>query len=384
MDNKLTLLKRKLFLDKRSALYLHDNINSTVLKKLYRSKYPKDVEFKKIYKLSIDKGHHLSPDPPIFTPFTRRKNDEQSTLFSLDGPLQRLHADIADINYLKPNVTEPKYILVVVDLFSSFTYIVPLQNRGLLNKAMEIFYDTIHHSRNTLKKGKNPDNVPPLYIQTDMEFHRNDIKLLNAQYNVEMYSSKMNSGHAFAAEQKIRELKKILTKQSRALTGRRNLHKNLKDAITQMNLTTNAKYNVKPGKVQKKTIENNSLTKVYNQYRLNKVQKNHARIVRYETEILKKKNRHLRELFMGDLVYVEAGRIKKKDQPTKLTKKTTDLKPHFNTKVLYKVINKVIHRESGPFVHHFYRVTPVDRKNKNISHRLARDEVFAIVNNTIY
>ena len=137
-------------------------------------------------------------------------------------------------------------------------------------------------------------------------------------------------------------------------------------------------------KYKKKTIENNSLTKVYNQYRLNKVQKNHARIVRYETEILKKKNRHLRELFMGDLVYVEAGRIKKKDQPTKLTKKTTDLKPHFNTKVLYKVINKVIHRESGPFVHHFYRVTPVDRKNKNISHRLARDEVFAIVNNTIY
>ena len=47
MDNKLTLLKRKLFADKRSALYLHDNINSTVLKKLYRSKYPKDVEFKK-------------------------------------------------------------------------------------------------------------------------------------------------------------------------------------------------------------------------------------------------------------------------------------------------------------------------------------------------
>ena len=42
------------------------------------------------------------------------------TLFSLDGPLQRLHADIADINYLKPNATEPKYILVVVDLFSSF------------------------------------------------------------------------------------------------------------------------------------------------------------------------------------------------------------------------------------------------------------------------
>ena len=41
-----------------------------------------------------------------------------------------------------------------------------------------------------------------------MEFERNDIKLLNTQYDVVMYSTKMNSGHAFAAEQKIREPKK--------------------------------------------------------------------------------------------------------------------------------------------------------------------------------
>ena len=49
-----------------------------------------------------------------------------------------------------------------------------------------------------------------------------------------------------------------------------------------------------------------------------------------EEEKKEKKNRQLREPFVGDLVYVEAGRIKKKDQPTRLTKSTTDLKPYFN------------------------------------------------------
>ena len=150
-----------------------------------------------------------------------------------------------------------------------------------------------------------------------------------------------------------------------------------------MNLTSNNKYKVKPGKVQKLTIENNALRKVYN-YRLDKVKKNHGRIVRHETQLLKKKNWQLRELFVGDLVYVEAGRIKKKDQPTRLTKSTTDLKPYFNMQMLYKIVYKTHHKESGPFIHHFYRLTPVDGKHKNISHRLARDELFAIVNNTIY
>ena len=56
-----------------------------------------------------------------------------------------------------------------------------------------------------------------------------------------------------------------------------------------MNLTPNSKYNVKPGKVQKKTIENNSLADIYNQYRLRKVKDNYAHTERHEMETLKKK-----------------------------------------------------------------------------------------------
>ena len=47
-------------------------------------------------------------------------------------------------------------------------------------------------------------------LQTDLEFKQNEIKKLNEQYNVEMFHSKVRGGKAFAAEQKIREFKKLL------------------------------------------------------------------------------------------------------------------------------------------------------------------------------
>ena len=151
-----------------------------------------------------------------------------------------------------------------------------------------------------------------------------------------------------------------------------------------MNSTINEKYNVKLEKVQRLSIEDDNLRKVYNQHRLKKIQKGYRRISKHETEILKKKKRHLRELFIGDLVFVEAGRIKKKDQPGVLTKSTTDLKPYYNTDIVYEIIYKKIHRKSGPFVHHFCRVKVVDDRKQKISNRLSRDELFALVNNTIF
>ena len=46
--------------------------------------------------------------------------------------------------------------------------------------------------------------------QTDQEFNQNEIKDLNKKFNVEYFNSRLNEGHALAAEQKIRELKKRL------------------------------------------------------------------------------------------------------------------------------------------------------------------------------
>ena len=53
-------------------------------------------------------------------------------------------------------------------------------------------------------------------LQTDLEFQQNEIKRLNEKYNVEMFSSRVHGGKAYAAEQKIREFKKLLLKGEKA------------------------------------------------------------------------------------------------------------------------------------------------------------------------
>lgn len=49
-------------------------------------------------------------------------------------------------------------------------------------------------------------------LQTNQEFQQNDIKRLNAKYNVDMFCTRIRDRKAFAAEQKIKELKKLLYK----------------------------------------------------------------------------------------------------------------------------------------------------------------------------
>ena len=49
-------------------------------------------------------------------------------------------------------------------------------------------------------------------LQTDLKLQQNDIKNLNKKYNVKMFSTRVRSVKAFAAEEKIREFKKMLLK----------------------------------------------------------------------------------------------------------------------------------------------------------------------------
>ena len=53
-------------------------------------------------------------------------------------------------------------------------------------------------------------------LRVDLEFQRNEIKRLNKKYNVEVSRSRVSGGKTFAAEQKIREFKKLLLKSEKA------------------------------------------------------------------------------------------------------------------------------------------------------------------------
>ena len=54
-----------------------------------------------------------------------------------------------------------------------------------------------------------------MHLQTDLEFNQNKIKQLNQKFDVDMFHTQLCGGKAFAAEQKIREFKKILLRIKR-------------------------------------------------------------------------------------------------------------------------------------------------------------------------
>ena len=69
---------------------------------------------------------------------------------------------------------------------------------------MKLFYDEVK------KKRKNK----PMRLQLHNEFQQVKIQDLNDQNDVEIFTTSIRGGKAFAAEQKIRELKTRVTKLS--------------------------------------------------------------------------------------------------------------------------------------------------------------------------
>ena len=98
-----------------------------------------------------------------------------------------------------------------------------------------------------------------------------------------MFSSCVRGGKAYAAEQKIREFKKLLFRSKRlhktTSTKRFDSRKQICIAVKNMNSINSQKYSYAPNAIEEKAVENEKLGEVYNFYRLVKV-KEHAE--RYE------------------------------------------------------------------------------------------------------
>ena len=110
-----------------------------------------------------------------------------------------------------------------------------MKNRSLLAKNLNLFYNDV--------KNKRTDKVR---LQIDLEFNQNQIKKLNNDFNAEMFHTKIRGGKAFAAEQKIREFKKILLRSKRFEKLRKNKIKSnnlIRKAAQNMNETLSTKYN---------------------------------------------------------------------------------------------------------------------------------------------
>ena len=190
-----------------SIFYLAGNaITKTLINKASKSVFEKDRVFVDLYKQLEDKKKFKKTNSlPITTPFYDFKsNVDHSTLFSISKPFELLHGDIADTRFLARSAVDPKYCLLLVDLFTSKVYIYPMKNRSLLARKLKIFYEDIDNKR-----------TGRMRLQTDLEFKQNEIKKLNDEFNIEMFHTKLRGGKAFAAEQKIGQFKKLLLKGKR-------------------------------------------------------------------------------------------------------------------------------------------------------------------------
>ena len=198
-SQRIENLFRNLQKDPRSVFYSIETLSKSIVNKAYKSAYEKDVVFVNLYKKLEYKNFYQKKEIlSLVTPFFNQKSDvDHSTLYSISKPFDLVHGDIADTRFLAKSAVDPKYCLLLVDLFTSKIYVYVMKNRGLVAKKLRLFYEDIQNKRT----GK-------LRLETDLEFKQNQIKKLNAEFNVEMFHKKIRGGKAFAAEQKIREFKK--------------------------------------------------------------------------------------------------------------------------------------------------------------------------------
>ena len=128
-----------------SIFYLVGNLSKTVLNKASKSVFEKDKVFVNLYNQLEDKHFRSKNDVlPVVMPFNDLKsNVDHSTLFSIGKSFELLHADIADTRFLAKSAVDPKYCLLLVDLFTSKIYIYPMKDRSLLAKKLRLFYEDV-------------------------------------------------------------------------------------------------------------------------------------------------------------------------------------------------------------------------------------------------
>ena len=128
--------------------------------------------------------------------YVEKREIDRSNLYSFNGSFQLLHADIGNLESVGKNATVPKYVLLLVDLYSSKVYVYPTHSRKQILQKMKLFYDEVKEKR------KNK----PKRLQLEDEFQQVKIKDLNDQNNVEMFATSVPGGIAFAAK-KLENLK---------------------------------------------------------------------------------------------------------------------------------------------------------------------------------
>ena len=195
----------------------------------------------------------------------------------------------------------------------------PRSRKQILQKIY-FFYDEVKSKRKNKRIG----------LQVDHEFHDFKLKDLNDEINVEMLISSVMGGKAFAAEQKIRELRTRISKLS-----------SQKLKVTPSEITQNSalnlsnrkseKYGLSPEEIEIRSLAGEQFKPMFNMHKIEKPKKLFDRLSKYDRKGYSVKRKNLREdLMVGEKVFVLAKRIKRKAVPDKFYKQSVQNISYFN------------------------------------------------------
>ena len=149
-----------------------------------------------------------------------------------------------------------------------------MRSRKLILQKMKLFYDEVKEKReNKLMR-----------LQVDNEFQQVKIHDLNNQNNVEMFTTSIRGGKAFAAEQKIRELKTRVGKlkiQKLEISSTKII---LKSAANMNNLL-NEKYGLPPEEIETRSLSDERFRALFNFHRIEKTRQVHERLNRCDKKM---------------------------------------------------------------------------------------------------
>ena len=141
----------KLKIDPSSVAFAEEILDKKLLARLKKSKYIEDKNFFKLVNLLNNNNDVIFDiDNVNRTDYVEKREIDRSILYSFSRPFELIHADVGNLEFLGKNATFPRYVLVVVDLFSSKVYTYPMKFRKQIRQRLEQFYDDVKNKR----KGK--------------------------------------------------------------------------------------------------------------------------------------------------------------------------------------------------------------------------------------
>ena len=358
MENKKVLKEARtifnnLKTDPNSALFSEERIDQWLLKKLKKSRYSVDSQLVELILLADNRDFLEVDKTPTRADYVEKREIESSTWNRFDEPFQLLHADVRNLEFLGKNAEIPQYALMVVDLYSSKVYVYPMRSRKQILQKMKLFYNKVRSER------KNKQ----MRLQADNEFQ-----------HVHFFSKR---GEAFAAEQKIRELKTRIAKlnaQKLKITP----IKFIQNSALNMNTIKSEKCELSPEEIVRRSLASERFKTIFNMHRIDKTKRLHERLDRYDRRQYTLKRRRLREdLMIGEKVLILAERIKKKDAPGRFYKQSVQNISYFNKERTFMIRKK----QSINGVT-FYWFTNVQNSRK-VPKRFQRTELFVIRGNFV-